>query len=94
MADNEELDTPSPQDLSHMFTAADLSYRLSYDSAEYKQAWRKAKLIRSSILSTRGCPYASSRELSIALNHKINSTHYDSDRRHCVKTICQYNYPT
>ena len=51
MADNEELYTPSPQDLSYMFVVVDLLSCSSSDSAEYKQAWLKAKLIHHSILS-------------------------------------------
>ena len=50
---NEYLDTPSPQDMSNVFAAADLLSHSSYDSAKYKRAWIKAKLIHSSILSTR-----------------------------------------
>ena len=38
MADNEELDPPPPQDISDVFAAADLSSRLSSDSAKYKRA--------------------------------------------------------
>ena len=49
MADNEELDTPPPQDISNMFAEAYLSSRSSSDSAKYKCAWLREKLIRSSI---------------------------------------------
>ena len=52
MADNEELDPPSPQDLSNLFSVADLSSQSSSDSDEYKLAWIKAKVIQSSILSS------------------------------------------
>ena len=51
MAYNEDLDPPQPQDISNVFAAADLSSRSSSDSAKYKCAWLKAKVIRSSILS-------------------------------------------
>ena len=51
MADNEELDPPPPQDISNLFSAADLLSCSSSDSAKYKRAWLKAKLIRSSYLS-------------------------------------------
>ena len=51
MYDNEDLDPPPPQDISNVFAAADLLSHLSSDSAKYKLAWRKAKVIRSYILS-------------------------------------------
>ena len=70
VADNEELYPPPPQDISNLFSVADLSSRSSYDSAKYKRACLKEKLIRSSILSAGECPDACSRELLIALNHK------------------------
>ena len=38
MADNEELDPPSPQEISNVFAAACLLSHASYDSAEYKRA--------------------------------------------------------
>ena len=50
MADNEELDPPKPHDILNVFAAVDLSSRSSSDSAKYKRAWLKAKVIRSSIL--------------------------------------------
>ena len=50
MADNEELDPPPPQDISNVFSAADLSSCSSSDSDKYKCAWLKAKVIRSSVL--------------------------------------------
>ena len=68
--DNEELDPPPPQDIYNVFAAADLSSRSSYDSAKYKRACIKAKVIRYSILSARECPEACSRALSIVPNHK------------------------
>ena len=70
VAYNEDLYPPPPQDISNMFSLADLSSQSSYDSDKYKCAWLKAKVICSSILSDGKCPYVCSRELSIALNHK------------------------
>ena len=70
MADNKDLDPPPPQDISNVFAAADLLSCLSSDSAKYKCACLKAKLILSYILSAGGCPDACSRVLSIVLNHK------------------------
>ena len=60
MTDNEELDTPPPQDIYNVFTAADLLSRSSSDSAKYKGAWLKAKVMRSSLLSAGECPDARS----------------------------------
>ena len=51
MADNEDLDPPSPQDILNLFAVADLSSCSSYDLAKYKCAWIKVKIIRSYILS-------------------------------------------
>ena len=48
MDGNEELDPPPPQDISNVFAAADLSSCSSSDSAKYKHAWIKAKVIRYS----------------------------------------------
>ena len=70
MDDNEELDYPPPQDISDVFSAADLSSCSSSDSDKYKHACLKVKVIRSSILSSGECPDACSRALSFALNHK------------------------
>ena len=53
-----------------MFAATELLSHSSSDSAKYKRAWLKAKVIRSYILSFGECPDECSRELSIALNHK------------------------
>ena len=53
-----------------MFAAADLSSCSSYDSAKYKLAWIKAKLIRFPILYAQECPDACSRALYIAPNNK------------------------
>ena len=50
MVYNEDLDLPPPQDISNLFAAVDLLYHSSYDSAKYKRAWKKAKVIRSYIL--------------------------------------------
>ena len=58
MAYNEDLDPPPPQDKSNLFAAVDLSSRSSSDSAKYKCAWLKAKLIRSSILYAEEFPDA------------------------------------
>ena len=48
MADNEELDPPSLQDISNVFATLDLLSRSSSDSAKYKGAWHKARVIHSS----------------------------------------------
>ena len=55
MEDNKELDTLRSQDILNVFAAAELPYHSSSDSAEYKRAWPKAKVIRSSILSAGEC---------------------------------------
>ena len=70
MDSNEDIDTPTPQDISNVFAAADLSSQSSYDSVQYKRAWHRAKGICSSILSSRKSPDTQSRALSIALNHR------------------------
>ena len=70
MADNEDLDYPPLQDISNVFAAADFSSHLSSDSAKYKRAWLKAKVIRFSVLSARECPDACSGALFIVLNYK------------------------
>ena len=70
MAGNEDIDTPPPQYILNVFAAADLLSRSSSDSAKYKNAWLKAKLIRSSFLPSGSCPDACSRALSVALNHR------------------------
>ena len=49
MYDNEELDPPPPQDIYNVFASADLLSSSSYNSAKYKYAWIKAKVIRSYI---------------------------------------------
>ena len=70
MADNEELYHPPPQDIYHLFSVADLLSSSSLDSAKYKRAWLKAKVIRSFILYAGEFTDAFSRALSIALNDK------------------------
>ena len=70
MDNNEEIDPPSPQDISNFFAAAYFLSRSSSDSDKYKCAWLKAKGIRSYILSDGECPDAYSRALSIAIYHK------------------------
>ena len=61
MAYNEELYPPPPHDISNVFAAADMSSHSSSDSAKYKRACLKAKLIRYSILSSGERPYTCSR---------------------------------
>ena len=70
MAYNEDLDPPPQHDISNVFAAADLLSRSSSDSDKYKCAWLKAKVIRSSILSSGECPDVCSRAITVALNHK------------------------
>ena len=53
-----------------MFAAADLLSQSSHDTVQYKCEWHRAKIIRSSILSSGEIPDAHSRALSIALNHR------------------------
>ena len=53
-----------------MFAEADLSSQSSYDTVKYKREWHRAKVIRSSILSSGESPDARSRALYIALNHR------------------------
>ena len=69
MGYNENIDPPPPQDISNVFAAADLSSQLSFDTVKYKRAWHRAKIIRSSILSSGESLDARSRALSISLNH-------------------------
>ena len=73
MADNEELDPTSPQNISNVFAAEEFLSRSSSDSDQYKLACILVKLIRSSILSAGVCPNACNRALSIALNRKCFS---------------------
>ena len=70
MAHNEELYPTTTQDIWNIFAAKDLMYPSSSDSAKYKCAYLKAKVIRSSILSDWECPDSCSRALSFSLNHK------------------------
>ena len=93
MADNEELDPPTPHDLLNVFAVADLSSCSSCDSAKYKLAWLKAKVIRYSILSTGEFLDACSRALSVALNHKEIASILEVTGAIFPK-ICQCNYPT
>ena len=74
MAGNEDIDTPSPQDISNVFAAADLSSQSSYDAVKYKRAWHMAKVIRSSILFSAESPDVQSISLSIELNHRETSS--------------------
>ena len=43
IAYNEDIDPPSPHDISNLFAAAYLSSQSSYDSVKYKRAWHRAK---------------------------------------------------
>ena len=43
LADNEDIYPPPPQDISNVFSAADLSSHSSSDSNKYKCAWHRAK---------------------------------------------------
>ena len=74
MADNEDLDPPSPQDIKSLFVAAKLSSCSSSDSAKYKRACFNAKVICYFILLAGECPGACSKALPIALNHKENAS--------------------
>ena len=74
MGYNEDIDTPTPQDILNVFAAADLSSQSSYDTVKYKCAWHRAKGIRSSILYSGESPDAQSRALSIALNHRQSAS--------------------
>ena len=69
MAYNEDIDTPSPQDISNVFAAAYLLSQLSYYTVKYNRAWHRAKGIHSSILPSGESPDTRTRALSIALNH-------------------------
>ena len=69
MADIEELNPATPQDILNLFVVEDFSSRSSCDSAKYKRAWNKAKVIHSSVLSSGESPDACSRALSIVMNH-------------------------
>ena len=51
MALNEDIDPPTPQDISNVFAAVYLWPHSSPDSNKYKCAWLKAKVVRSSILT-------------------------------------------
>ena len=87
MADNEELDPPPPQDIYNVFAAAELLSRSSSDSAKYKRAWLKVKVIRSSILSSGKFPDACSTALSISSNNKEIAPIMVGDRHHFPKKM-------
>ena len=70
MAYNEDLYLPPPQDISNVFSSVDFLAQSSYDSAKYKRAWYKARVICSSILSDGKITDACSSALSIGLNQK------------------------
>ena len=57
MAYNEDLDPPPPQYILNMFSSEDLSAQSSSDSAKYKRAQYKARVICSSILSDGESPF-------------------------------------
>ena len=67
---NEEIDPPPSQDILSVFSAAEFSFSSSSDSADYKRAWLKAKVIRSYILSPGEFSDACSRALYIEPNHR------------------------
>ena len=95
MSDNEEIYTPPPQDILTLFAAVDLSSCSSSDSAEYKRAWLKTKVIRSSIFYARECTDKQSRALYIAMNHKEIAQYANAITQHEQKkkknslNICQ-----
>ena len=47
---DEDLDPPPPQDISNIFSGADMSSHLSSDSTKYKRAWLKTKVIHRLIV--------------------------------------------
>ena len=51
MAYNEDLDPLPPQDISNVFSLEDLLSQSWSDSAKYKRAWYKERVIPSSVLS-------------------------------------------
>ena len=51
MAYNEYIYPPPTHDILNVFSAADFPYQSSFDSAKYKCAWIKSKVIPPSILS-------------------------------------------
>ena len=77
-----------------MLAVADLSSSSSSNSAKYKCAWIKAKLIRCYILYARECPDACSRALFIALKHKEISSIMAVTSANFPKNLCQWNYLT
>ena len=56
ITDNEEPYHLQPQDILNVFAAAELSSCSSSNSAKYKRAWLKTKVICSFILSAGECP--------------------------------------
>ena len=91
MSENAEKDTPPPQAIYNVFSEAELLSGSSSDSDKYKSAWFNAKVIRFAILSAGECPYACSRKLSIAPNHKEIDPIIVSDLRQLPQKIRQYN---
>ena len=57
MSYNEDIDPPPPQDISNVFSLADLSSQSSSNADKYKRAWYKARIICSSILSAGESPF-------------------------------------
>ena len=94
MAYNEDLYIPPPHDILNVFAASDFLSSSSSGSNKYRLACLKAKVIRSSILYAGECPYACSRSLSIAPNHKEISSIMVVNQHHFSKNICQCNYLT
>ena len=70
MYQKEDIDLPPPQYILNVFAAEELSSNSSYNSNKYKCAWLRSNVIRYYILSVGLCPDASSRAISIVLNHK------------------------
>ena len=77
-----------------MFAAAEFLSCSSYDSPKYKYAWIKARVIRSSILSSGEFPDAYSRALIIAPNHKDIPPLWLVNSAISPKNIYQCNYLT
>ena len=93
LAYNKDIDPPPSQDISNVFTSADLLSHSSYDSAKYKRARQKAKVIHSSFLYTVECPDAFIRSLYIALNHNEIASIVALTGPFFQKKL-QCNYPT
>ena len=58
MAYNEDIDYLPPQDIPNVLSAAYLLSQSSSDSAKYKRAWNKAKVMNYSILPAGESPDA------------------------------------